>query len=246
MLQQNPIQTQGRYQVRQAISPQDIADACALRQRGFGLAQPDRDKFDDTSLHMLVEDTRTGELRCCFRLRVLTVPDDCRDSYCAQYYDFSALFDAGAPLVELGRFCVEPGIRDADILRIAWGALTAFVDGVGAHMLIGCTSFAGTDPDRYGDVFSVLATRHLAPRSWQLATTTPSSIDYVDRYARAQDEEQALAQMPPLLRSYLAMGGRVGDHAVIDRHMDTLHVFTGLEITAIPESRKRLLRALAR
>ena len=43
----------------------------------------------------------------------------------------------------------------------------------------------------------------------------------------------------------LAMGGWVSDHAVIDRQMNTLHVFTGLEISAIPAARKRLLRAVA-
>ncbi len=51
--------------------------------------------------------------------------------------------------------------------------------------------------------------------------------------------------MPPLLRSYLLMGGWVSDHAVVDRQMNTLHVFTGLEISAIPAARKRLLRAVA-
>jgi L-ornithine Nalpha-acyltransferase len=52
--------------------------------------------------------------------------------------------------------------------------------------------------------------------------------------------------MPPLLRSYLAMGGWVSDHAVVDRDLNTLHVFTGLEIRAIPEARaRRLLRAVA-
>ena len=39
-----------------------------------------------------------------------------------------------------------------------------------------------------------------------------------------------MLRMPPLLRTYLLMGGWVSDHAVVDRHMDTLHVFTGLEI----------------
>jgi L-ornithine Nalpha-acyltransferase len=51
--------------------------------------------------------------------------------------------------------------------------------------------------------------------------------------------------MPPLLRSYLMMGGWVSDHAVIDRQMGTHHVFTGLQIAAIPAGRARLLRALA-
>ena len=51
--------------------------------------------------------------------------------------------------------------------------------------------------------------------------------------------------MPPLLRSYLAMGGWVSDHAVVDAHLGTLHVFTGLEINVIPPARKKLLRAIA-
>ena len=51
--------------------------------------------------------------------------------------------------------------------------------------------------------------------------------------------------MPPLLRSYPAMGGWVSDHAVVDRDLNTLHVFTGLEIAAIPPARVKALRAVA-
>ncbi len=53
------------------------------------------------------------------------------------------------------------------------------------------------------------------------------------------------APLPPLLQTYLAMGGWVSDHAVVDRELDTLHVFTGVEIAAIPPARARLLRAMA-
>jgi len=41
------------------------------------------------------------------------------------------------------------------------------------------------------------------------------------------------------------MGGWVSDHAVVDNDMNTLHVFTGVEIGAIPPARKRLLRQVA-
>jgi putative hemolysin len=52
-----------------------------------------------------------------------------------------------------------------------------------------------------------------------------------------------LRQMPPLLRSYLAMGGWVSDHAVIDRDLGTMHVFTGLEADSVPACRLRALEA---
>ena len=51
--------------------------------------------------------------------------------------------------------------------------------------------------------------------------------------------------MPPLLRAYLALGGWVGSDLVIDRELGTSHVFTCVEIAAMPEPRKRLLCALA-
>ena len=47
--------------------------------------------------------------------------------------------------------------------------------------------------------------------------------------------------MPPLLRSYLMMGGWVSDHAVVDKDLNTLHVFTGLELSQVPKGRARLL-----
>ena len=67
----------------------------------------------------------------------------------------------------------------------------------------------------------------------------------LDLPTHAPDPKRAAATMPPLLRSYLAMGAWVSDHAVIDRDLNTLHVFTGVEIAAIPPARARLLRALA-
>ena len=51
--------------------------------------------------------------------------------------------------------------------------------------------------------------------------------------------------LPPLLRSYLGLGGWVSDHAVVDTVLDTLHVFTGVEIAKIPPARARALRLIA-
>jgi hypothetical protein len=40
------------------------------------------------------------------------------------------------------------------------------------------------------------------------------------------------------------LGGWVSDHAVIDPDLDTLHVFTAVEVARIPPARARALRAL--
>lgn len=50
--------------------------------------------------------------------------------------------------------------------------------------------------------------------------------------------------LPPLLRGWLALGAEVSDHAVIDRDLGTMHVFTALPVAAIPPGRAAMLTGL--
>ncbi|CUH80698.1 hypothetical protein TRM7557_03051 [Tritonibacter multivorans] len=244
-LAQNVLLEKGRYVARLAQDARDIAAAQALRTLCFRTDQFDADGFDTTCEHVLVEDSRSGALVCCFRLLVLEGGADVSRSYSAQYYDLSAMAGFEGRMVEMGRFCIHQGWTDPDILRVAWGAMTAFVDREEIQMLFGCSSFAGTETEDYLDAFAMLKHRHLAPKRWLPRVKAPNVFKYAARLRRKPDAKKAMLRMPPLLRTYLMMGGWVSDHAVVDNHMNTLHVFTGLEIGAIPPARKRLLRAVA-
>ena len=150
-------------------------------------------------------------------------------------------------MVEMGRFCIHPDWRDPDILRVAWGAMTRFVDETGVEMLFGCSSFHGTEAAAYLDAFAMLKDGHLAPKRWLPRVQGAGRLPLRPAAAPvpAAMPKRAMQAMPPLLRTYLLMGGWVSDHAVVDRDLNTLHVFTGLEIAAIPPARARLLRAVA-
>lgn len=236
----------GRYRARLAQSDRDIADAQALRTMAFRTERIDSDRFDGICAHVLVEDMRAGgQLVCCFRMLTMAGGAEIGRSYSAQFYDLSALKRFEGKLVEMGRFCVHPDWSDPDILRVAWGAMTAYVDRNGVEMLFGCSSFAGTETVEYLDAFAMLRQRHLAPKRWLPRVKAPDVFRFASRLRRKPDVKQAMLRMPPLLRTYLMMGGWVSDHAVVDRQMNTLHVFTGLEIGAIPPARKRFLRAVA-
>ncbi|TMV06496.1 GNAT family N-acetyltransferase [Ruegeria sediminis] len=236
----------GRYRARLARTDQDVQAAQVLRTVTFGTTGIDHDRFDGICSHVLIEDMRTdGQVVCCFRMLTMAGGSDIQRSYSAQYYDLSALEGFGGPMVEMGRFCVHPDRSDPDILRIAWGAMTAFVDRNGIEMLFGCSSFAGTETEQYLDAFAMLKQRHLAPKRWLPRVKAPDVFRFAARLRRRPDAKKAMLRMPPLLKTYLLMGGWVSDHAVVDRHLNTLHVFTGLEIGSIPPARKRLLRSVA-
>jgi L-ornithine Nalpha-acyltransferase len=241
--------TKGRYAARLAAGEADMAASLALRGRAFragGSATDDADRFDAACRHVVVEDMASGRIVCSFRLLALADGSEIGRAYAAQFYELSALSAYPRRMVELGRFCMDPDCRDPDVLRVAWAAMTRIVDGEGIGMIFGCSSFIGTDPDRYLDAFAMLRAAHLAPRRWLPRIKAPS----VFRFARAlrlrtPDAKAAMSAMPPLLRTYLMMGGWVSDHAVVDADLGTLHVFTGLEIGRIPAGRARLLRAVA-
>ena len=238
--------SRGRYVARSAKDARDLEAAQALRAACFGLDTAlDRDGFDPLCQHIVIEDAISGEMVSCFRMMPLSGAT-IQHSYAAQFYELSRLAAYDGLMVEMGRFCISPGVTDPDVLRVAWGAMTRYVDETGVELLFGCSSFAGTETENYLDAFAMLAERHLAPKRWLPRVKAPDVFRFAARLRRKPDMRRAMARMPPLLRTYLLMGGWVSDHAVVDRDMNTLHVFTGVEIGTIPPARKRLLRAVAR
>ena len=228
--------TRGRYTVRLAQSAQDLAQAQALRHLAFhGVAGMDQDAFDARCQHVLVEHAQ-GELVACCRLQIFADGDDLHSSYSAQSYDLSRLARFGGPKLELGRFCLKPGIKDPAILRLIWGALTVILDAAGVTMLFGCTSFTGADPARHAAALATLHS-HAAPPEF---APRPRGQD---SFALPTGQGDALG-LPPLLRSYLAMGAWVSDHGVIDRAMNTVHVLTALPVAQVPQARAQALRAI--
>ena len=246
----------GRYTARLAETAEKVQRCLRLRYltfieaRGLGCASDgidrerfDSDEFDAHCRHMMIEETATGALVCCFRFLPLGSGAEIGRSYSARHYHLARLSGYPGPLVELGRFCVHPAWRDPAIVRTAWAALMRFIDGNGVELIFGCSSFQGVDAGAYRAAFALLHERHLAPARWMPGVRAPQVVRFADRpNAQPADMRRASRQIPPLLRSYLLMGGWVSDHAVIDPELDTCHVFIGVEIARMPAARARMLR----
>ncbi|MEM7296555.1 MAG: GNAT family N-acyltransferase [Pseudomonadota bacterium] len=240
--------TKGRYRARLATSRADGDAVLALRSKRFRGRQScsDRDAYDALCDQGIVENTESGQVICAFRLLSIDEPSNIVGSYSGQFYDLTRLSRFGAGAVELGRFCCAPSGLDPDVLRLAWAAITRYVDDRSAGLLFGCSSFVGADPAAHRGALGFLGQNHRAPDAWRPIPKASEAVALPAVPSPAAKGQGVLAQIPPLLRTYLAMGGWVSDHAVQDRDLDTLHVFTGVEIAAIPPRRAEALRALAR
>ncbi len=237
----------GQLQIAAARNAAERLKALALRAvifRGDRAKQDDQDAFDPHCLHLMVSVRGTEELLATARLRLLDGRAAIETSYSAQFYDLSPLARERRRLLEIGRLCLRPDHRaNPDILRALLAGIARAAHSSGAQLLIGCTSFPGADPREHAPALSHLARDHLGPAHLRPGRRSGRIVDLVSLASEMQPEA---ADMPGLLRLYLGLGAWVSDHAVRDLDLDTLHVFTAVDLSTLPSRRVRLLSGLSR
>ncbi|MFN6924261.1 MAG: GNAT family N-acyltransferase [Tabrizicola sp.] len=234
----------GGMVARLAHGRADMARVMAFRAAAFPRRSgAEEDAQDALSAHVMVEGD--AGLLACFRVMLFGWGAGLAQGYAARFYDVGPLSGYARPIAEIGRFCVAPGGVHPDVLRLAWGAMTRIVDEGQAGLLVGCTSFRGADWTLHRAGLALLAAEFIGPEEHRPGRKAAEVVDYPALAGPVTDRRASLAALPPLLRTYLGMGGWVSDHAVVDRELDTLHVFTCVEVDRVPPARAASLRAVA-
>jgi len=218
----------------------------------------DRDIWDEHYLNFCIKSIDKNIVLGCFRLGVFPSGAQAVRGYSAQFFDLSPLASFDRPVLELGRFGIDPLRANSDVFRLAWGVVTQLVDQNNVSFLFGCSSFAGTQPSAHSGAFRYLCrNNHIAPDSWRPVLRggrylcrnnhiAPDSWRPVLRggYPLVRALEGMVTDLPPLLRAYLGLGGKVSDHAAIDPDLGTTVLFTGVNVAQVPQKRAQRLRAI--
>jgi putative hemolysin len=230
----------GGLEARISRSEADIDASQALRYRVFfeemsAKASPevksskrDFDDFDAVCDHLLVinhgKDDLEGEVVGTYRLlRRSAVPQGV-GFYSAAEYDISCLDAYPGEIMELGRSCVEAAYRTRPTMQLMWRAIAAYVFHYDVELMFGCASLSGTDPEEMGLALSYLYHYHLAPPEFRVKALPERYVDMCRLNKIAIDPRHALAELPPLIKGYLRLGGFVGDGAVVDYDFNTTDV----------------------
>jgi len=234
----------GLYRARLATGERDLAALLDLRSRLFRPdGRSDADAFDARFRHLLIETRDQGAVVAGMRFQTYSSWHEAAAGYAAQYYDIRRKSPQRGRLCEVGRLVVAPDGSGPDALRLLFGALTGLATREGVSLLFGCVSLPGAEPARHAAVLRHLAGSHLLGGDWAIETIAPESVTLGPPEAgRGDPVPQGL---PPLLRTYLAMGARVGGRAVVDRDLDTLQVLTVLDARDVPRARLAALQGLA-
>ncbi|AZQ68087.1 GNAT family N-acetyltransferase [Silicimonas algicola] len=198
----------------------------------------ERDLFDPVFDHLvLVDETRDAEgldhVVGVYRL----LPDGRSPRfYSEDEYDLEPLRRTGRRLLELGRSCIRREYRGGMALPLLLAGLADYVRAGGFEILFGVASLHGTDIDALAEPLSHLYHAHLAPPDLRVraveAHRQPMDLIPPDRI----DRVRAMKAVPPLIKSYLKLGGFVGDGAFIDRPFNTTDVCLVMDTARLSEA----------
>lgn len=241
----------GNLGVRLATTADELDAAQALRFRVFydelG-AKPDaetlatgrdHDEFDQIADHLLVIDhdiasDARGVVGTYRLIRQDALPAGTR-FYSADEYDITPLERFPGRLLELGRSCVDQAHRSRAVMQLLWRGIAAYVFHYDINLMFGCASLHGTGLDELAPVLTYLYRQHLAPEAIRPRALPGRYVDMC-RLAEGQyDARQALAELPPLIKGYLRLGGFVGDGAVIDWQFNTTDIAVVVQTDLVTE-----------
>ncbi|HEY0420146.1 MAG TPA: GNAT family N-acyltransferase [Acetobacteraceae bacterium] len=230
----------GNLGVRIAHSQTEIDASMALRYHVFyeemgaqadsqALAtRRDTDAYDAVADHLLVLDHELGSGAAAvvgsYRLIRAEAAARLGRFYSADEYDIGTMLRYPGRVLELGRSCVHPAYRSRAAMQLLWRGIAAYIARHRIDVMFGCASLPGTDPDAMAVDLTYLYYNHLAPEEIRPRALPDRYVD-MRRVDPAQlDRRRALAELPPLIKGYLRLGGFVGDGAVIDRQFNTTDV----------------------
>ena len=230
----------GNLGVRIAASTAEIDAVQALRFRVFyqemganadvatATIRRDRDAFDAVADHLLVLDHALGDgpegVVGTYRLIQREAALQLGRFYSADEYDISPIINFPGRILELGRSCVDAAYRSRVAMQLLWRGIAAYVFHYQIDLMFGCASLRGTDPEALAPDLTYLYHNHLAPPALRPRALAHRYVEMRRASPTQLDPRRIQAQLPPLIKGYLRLGGFVGDGAVIDRQFNTTDV----------------------
>ncbi|MDE0347779.1 MAG: GNAT family N-acetyltransferase, partial [Boseongicola sp.] len=192
----------------------------------------ERDRFDPDFDHLVLVDSNRDRAALDHVVGVYRVlPGGLRDRfYSEDEYDVSLLVESGRKLLELGRSCVRQGYRGGIALHLLWTGLADYVRQRDIEILFGVASLHGTDTDALAEPLSHLHHSYLAPPELRVRARE-DVYQPMDLLAPEEiDRVAAMRATPALIKSYLKLGGFVGDGAFVDHKFNTTDVCLVIDI----------------
>ncbi len=238
----------GSYRARFALDSHELDAILRLRFQVFNVeldeglddswsTRRDHDRFDAHCHHLLVEDSRTGEVIGTYRMQTRHMAEAGEGFYSADEYDLSDLpAEVFESSVEVGRACIAKEHRNRQVLFLLWRGLATYMQRTKMRYLFGCSSINSQVPAE-----GLKLERQLRDRG---RVREDFLLDALPRL-RCQASEDAVdatpdVDIPTLFGTYLRYGAKVCSEPAIDRDFKTIDFLVLLDIEELSDRSRRL------
>jgi putative hemolysin len=223
-----------KYSLETANTRRDLLDLIELRNHSFfeefGMNESPHsylfDRYDQLADHILLRNKETGDLIASYRILCSDFVDR---FYSEEQYDLNKFLRRPGRKIELSRACVHKDHRNGITLSLIWKGLAQYASLLEAKMMFGCASVKSMSPRLASSMHWHLHPFHLP---------TEELVPVLDNFKtpNINTEEDLLPfdvvkeQIPPLLKSYLKAGAKIGSEPALDRVFRCFDFFTVLDL----------------
>ena len=175
----------------------------------------DADQYDPWCEHLMVRESATRRIVGTYRLLTPVNAERLGGFYSESEFDLASLAEKRHLVVELGRSCIHRDYRNGAVIMLLWAGIASVVKYLKLRYVLGCASVSLQD----GGV-AASHVWHEAQRGFGASSEFPHLRPHHPYPVRRLDLDVA-ARMPPLIKGYLKVGGRICGEPAWDPDFNT-------------------------
>ena len=204
----------------------------------------DYDKTDKFADHLIVIDKKREGIKNkivgTYRLIRGDVAMSFGGFYTSSEFDLTNILNSyqHKQILELGRSCVHIDYRKGTIMNLLWKAIAEYIKLYDIKVLLGCASFPGTDIQEYSKELFYLRSNFSLPEKISVKSLRNNNYPVYNEGNIYESDLRTFAKLPPLIKGYLRVGGRVSESFFVDYDFNTIDLCIVVQTVNIDEKYK--------
>jgi putative hemolysin len=195
----------------------------------------DIDKFDFTCDHLIIVDKKTDTFIGTYRLISSLFSNK---FYSETEFNLENVIAQPGIKLELGRACVHRDYRTGSSIALLWRGITEYMKETNTKYMFGCSSVKSTDNIEIAAIYKNLCHSYLAAPQCQVTPKRKFKIKEFETIATSiskEIEDEAAEKIPPLIKSYLNMGGLICGEPAYDKNFKCADLFTLFNVDSLSD-----------
>lgn len=244
--------------VRFAQTAEELRSAQRLRYRVFveelgadasdeqHLMRQEIDALDEHALHLCLfdqtleaerpEDSVVG----VYRLIDAKSAENMGGFYSQSEFNIDRILALKGSKLELGRSCMDIEYRGGMGMAMLWASLAEYIEAENIRYLFGAASYTSKHFEAIDESLSYLHHKFLAQENERAVVKPEFEYQYNSIPHDQIDTLKAMKNTPSLIKSYLRLGGKIGQGAYHDQSFNTVDLFIFMDTHSMIEKRKSM------